>query len=581
MFLEKINNGERNGIEMEEMKRKIDKGVVIILAFWGVLCIRALFTFCWSDESLYVESANQILQGLITPNQIFSFVWALPLVPFLAVWKLLNGMDGVYLYFRFVMLIIILLCSLKAYFFSVKRMDSKRALTIAILLLIYSRANIMGCSYYNMGLFCFVLSIYCGMSILFDKECKISNWLGLFVFATIAFLTNPFIGVIYIMLIIWCIFEIKEWSLKKYLTMMGGLFIIYYLIQKIFPNIKLIAGFTVDSFFTLILTKGLGYLSTIVNSYHGIFFLYLAVFATSIITVVLKREKFGKVLAFGAGIINIASYVMILVSHEYYIMGDAYVWFTFYFISISPLCFVRILEIKKENILLFIVGILFSFIFYMASNTEIQAIGIGMVVATIGCYGILQDCYGNENRKEWPLINVLVALLVISTLFLRIIGVYRDADIWECTTRIDAGPAKGLYTSEEHYEQYINLYNVMTKYVREDDKYVLVSKLAPWAYLCTDAKCVSSWTWRMDMDSPYLREFCEKTNIYPDYILVLNKEYGSFEDHYIYTWGENGDLAPNTNTETGWLYDYISSNNYKCIETSAGILYFDSKIKIE
>lgn len=59
----------------------------------------------------------------------------------------------------------------------------------------------------------------------------------------------------------------------------------------------------------------------------------------------------------------------------------------------------------------------------------------------------------------------------------------------------------------------------------------------------------------------------------PDNILILNDNYGGFIDNYIVTWGENGDLMPNTNDISGYLLNYVQENGYQCIPVKSGTIY--------
>ena len=55
--------------------------------------------------------------------------------------------------------------------------------------------------------------------------------------------------------------------------------------------------------------------------------------------------------------------------------------------------------------------------------------------------------------------------------------------------------------------------------------------------------------------------------------MILNDNYGGFVDNYIVTWGENGDLTPNTNDISGYLLNYVQENGYQCIPVKSGTIY--------
>lgn len=555
------------------MKRiAIDKNICIILGITFLLLIRSFISFCWTDESLYVESANQILHGLQTPSQIFSMLWALPAAPILLIWQRLFGNEGVYLLFRIIMLLVILFAAIKTYYYLKSKIDTRKACFAAILLLIYSRANIMGCSYYNLGLFCFEISLIYFLEILIDNKNTFRAWGGLCIFVILSLLVNPFLGVLYIFNFILFLNRKKDRFIGKSIIVFFILSLVYYLVQKMFPDFELLAGITLDNFFTRNVNKAIEYIYLLTHTYYYVIWLYIAIFLVALFFRI-RNISNGYIVVLIATVINVALYLIYFAKGEFIALGDAYIWFVFYFISIFPLVVSDDYSPKTEYIIFFLEGILFSYLFHLASNTQTQAIGIGMVLASVGAYLIIADSPFLVKKMNRVFIGTVMVCLVLNTLFLRLFGVYRDANVWECTKLIDVGPAKGLFTTEEHYSQYIKLMDSM-QYIEGEDKYVLVSKIAPWAYLCTDAKCIARLCWRIDMNDQGLKEFCSKTKNYPDFILVLDKEYGSYVDNYIWTWEGAANLAPNENVSEGWLYDYIDSEGMKSMQVPAGVLYY-------
>lgn len=553
-------------------KIAIDKNICIILGIAFLLLIRSFISFCWTDESLYVEAANMILQGLQIPSQIFINLWAIPAVPILFVWQKIFGNEGVYLLFRIVMLLVMLFAAIKTYLFLKERIDARKACLASILLLIYSRANIMGCSYYNLGLFFFEISLIYFLEIVIDNKNTFRAWVGLCIFGILSLLVNPFLGIIHIFDFLLFINRKKTRMISRSLVIFLILCLVFYIVQKLFPNTSLIAGYTLDSFFSLNVSKGIEYINLIWLSYYSIIRFFIINFVISLIVRFIKKDN-ARLVVLIATIITIVMYSIIIFKREFFSLGDTYIWFVFYFVSISPLVLVDGYKPKTEYVITFIDGILFSYFFHLASNTQIQAIGIGMVIATIGAYLIISESPIVSNRFNKVLIGFVLLCLLVNTLFLRLFGVYRDANVWECTKLIDVGPAKGLFTTQEHYDQYIEVMDSM-KYISGKDKYLLVSKIAPWSYLCTDAKCITRLCWRADMDNQGLKDFCELTNNYPDYILVLDEQYGSYVDNYIWTWAGAADLTPNANVSEGWLYDFINSEGMKSMKVPAGVLYY-------
>ena len=92
-------------------------------------------------------------------------------------------------------------------------------------------------------------------------------------------------------------------------------------------------------------------------------------------------------------------------------------------------------------------------------------------------------------------------------------------------TKIDRGPAKGIWTHKNNKIQYDSIYSAIKNITSDRDDYLMVLKLCPWAYLINDSlKPFSMTAWRVsDNDlrlKPYFEEFQHK---FPEHILVLNK----------------------------------------------------------
>ena len=176
-----------------------------------------------------------------------------------------------------------------------------------------------------------------------------------------------------------------------------------------------------------------------------------------------------------------------------------------------------------------------------------------------------------QNKLLYRTIIIAITLTVLQTAFLRISSVYRDAPLKELNTQITSGPAKYLYTTSEHAEQYYTLQNDIAAYVREDD-IIFYSKNCSWGYLCTENEYGAPSSWRMGMDNPRLEEyFTLKPEKIPTCIFILKPEYGKFESSLI----QNNEKAdnPNENQLEGFLYDYIVENNYETIDTKSSIIF--------
>ncbi len=142
------------------MKNSYPYMIMTILFF--VLLIRNWYSFCWSDESLYVSNMYRLYQGdvFLIDDWHKSTLSSYVTLPLFDLYMLINGStDGVYLFFRNVMVVLAFINSIMVYNCICRHFSNVAALICSVCILIYSRANICGVSYYNMGLHLFVLAL--------------------------------------------------------------------------------------------------------------------------------------------------------------------------------------------------------------------------------------------------------------------------------------------------------------------------------------------------------------------------------------------------------------------------------------
>lgn len=182
----------------------------------------------------------------------------------------------------------------------------------------------------------------------------------------------------------------------------------------------------------------------------------------------------------------------------------------------------------------------------------------------------------------------ITCAVLVQTMMLRLVNIYRDAPVQMLNSKISAGPAKGLYTTADHQVAYNVVYSAIRKYCQssnlnephrfdnslEQDSSsvanIFITKLLPWGYMCTDLRCGAPTTWRTPFNSKRLEPYYQMNpGRYPDMILVLNEQFGS----YITCGDVESDTAPNENETGGYLLEYINSHDYETIEVPCGTLY--------
>ncbi|MBQ5852356.1 MAG: hypothetical protein IIW54_16325 [Lachnospiraceae bacterium] len=224
-------------------------------------------------------------------------------------------------------------------------------------------------------------------------------------------------------------------------------------------------------------------------------------------------------------------------------------------------------EINRIIVTLFgLTGFIISLTFSFSSDTGLDAMSIGFIFLGIGAVLLIFD--SNKSNK---VIQAAAWIVVLQTLILRLISVYRDAPLSELDTMITSGPAKYLYTTGEHVEQYEDLKEAIEKYVRSDD-IVFYSQVCFWSYLCSENEYGVPSSWRMPINSERLELYYEKN---PEKIatcvFVINPTYGNFESSYIQ--GNEKADTPNFNTMEGFLSDYMKENDYEIIELECATIY--------
>jgi len=238
-----------------------------------------------------------------------------------------------------------------------------------------------------------------------------------------------------------------------------------------------------------------------------------------------------------------------------------------------------LLLVCNSGLIIFIVaGIGLSFAFTFSSDTGLDAMGIGFVPLAMASifllsktnYYTIQEHMIKRINIE-PFVRISICLAILLSLILRVFSVYRDAPIMECKVRIKNGPAAGLYTTQNHKDEYEKIIADIEKYQRGDD-IVLFSREGQWCYTCTDNEIGSYSTWRVWIVSDRFKDYYEiNPNKIPTFVYIFDEYIGSYESDII----QNNEIVnnPNANTLDGYLYNYLCSNSYEVIKTECGTIF--------
>lgn len=557
---------------------------LLVLIFCSILLlIRTFYSFSWSDESFYLTVVHRFWLGeRIIADEWYTTQLSAPLLlPFYMLYQgITGGNEGVYLYFRLLYWGISTGTAFLTYFV-LKRHNSYIASVIsALLYFLYSRANIGGMSYYNVTLTCALLITL----LLYDQICNRKiNRRKLYltgVLQAFAVVNTPFLALPYVVIVAYLLLRKKYRYLWREIlvsilgTITIAVFYMSYVLYKVPINELLINIPHILNEPEIQSTNPILVIPIIVAriAWRFKWTICISIFVIGYIEVKKKKS-----ITFSEREINllIGVNLFVFIVNSFFaknLLGCINIAGVLFAIPIMAL-YQNEKRMDAKNTLVFgVMGFSLVLGFSFSSDTGLDAMSIGFVLLEIEAVLLIFQI--NELQKKRILLGtVLVAFstMIFQTAILRFFSVYRDAPIKQLDTQITSGPAKYLYTSEEHTRQYNELCEAINRYVREDDR-VLYSKWCFWSYLCTNNEYGVPSSWRMPIDSPRLEEYFElNPEKLPTCIFVLNPAYGDFESSMI----QNNEKVefPNENNMEGYLYEYIQEHDYEVIELECAIIY--------
>jgi hypothetical protein len=321
---------------------------------------------------------------------------------------------------------------------------------------------------------------------------------------------------------------------------------------------------------------------------YGAYAAYLLIMIAAASTFIkLNRNRIFRFLLFIADISLFVYLYLISVSHTGYIQ-------TVVCLFTLPLFFLM----EKKDLKLFftfiVSGMIFSLVYSYSSNGYLYVLSMGHFIVSIGCAIVLEQ-FTREALGRNPFVvkylyliccTAVICISVTQTMLLRLVNIYRDAPVQMLDFRINEGPAKGLYTTSDHYLAYNVVYATLHKYCTSDaladassgstevNGTLFITKLLPWGYMCTDLKCGAPTTWRTAFNSERLKPYYDiNPDKVPDIILVMKESYGS----YLTCGDVVADPSPNENEIGGWLLDYVNDNGYEKKTVPCGELYIKNR----
>ena len=577
-----------------------------------ILLIRCSYSFCWSDETFYISTCHRFFTG----DSIFLHEWfptqlsSLILLPFYTLYMLAFGSNtGIVLYFRILFVIMSLINATVMYNILRQHISVFSSCVCALMLMFYTHLNIATLSYYTISVQFFLMSML--LIYHYYKSYDSRHLLIAGVLFALSVLALPTLSIAYlaVVLVIAVLLLVSSLSIlpegfgnsvrSAELTTVLFYTFIGICIPAVLFFIFLLGNVSISDFI-----RGIPYVLS--DEEHGTslvypirkFFIginevygrsaylsYLLIgltFAASL----LKRQldKRIRLLIFSLDTILFIIFFILSSGHTGYIQ-------TALCLYSLPLFFMG----RKPDYRIFntfiLGGMIMSLTYSYSSNGYLYVLSMGHFIASIGCI-IMIDGFIRE-LEEYRLgyvvtLTAVICISLIQTMELRLVNIYRDAPMQMLGFRISDGPARGLYTTADHYVAYNVTYSTIKKYCVSSElnvpqKYpnsmeldsnsvgnIFITKLLPWGYLCTDLRVGAPTTWRTAFNSERLQPYYKMNpGRYPDMILVMNKEYGS----YLTCGDVEADPSPNENQLDGYLLDYVNSNDYEKISVPCGILY--------
>ena len=551
------NNGGQD-LKRNNIGQKIGAGALVLLA--AVLAIRALYGFCWSDESFYLTFAQRLWNGqkLILdewhPVQFYSVIF----YPMLSAYRAVKGTEGIYLFARFFYLLLALGVSELVFFTFSKEAGIVASFLCAASVLAYSRGNIWGLSYYNLFLLLVLTALCLAVR---GKEKRLLNVLaGVCLGFTV--LCVPYFAIFVVPALIWGLLK-RETRLQALWMAVGIALSAAYFLLLFLPKDL---GAVVGSLKTILSDPehSSGPAANFVAAVEDVRLIYLRDMLLSCFCAALfwaaRKWLPGKAWA------EIPALFLVCLGalYSFWRCRKGETGFAAYSFCIYVLALFRWDDSQKLDLLLRRVGAAMAAAMAMSSNTEAIGFTVGLCVYAMG---LILPLSGAQKRSR-RVVLVLACLMVGITFCSRVTAVFRDGPLDTLTENLEAGPAAGIRTTAESKEQYHQVLDMIQdlegKYGSKNP--VFFTKLLPWGYLACDFSCGAPTAWRTELNSPRLEDYYEShPDSIPTIVVVLNPEIGRNPDPNM--------AAPNENTLEGWLWDYMQAHSYTEIRYSCARVY--------
>ena len=562
---------------------KKNYGLICLAVCFLCLLWRSFKGFCWTDESFYISTADRFYRGSVplVGEWFRTQMSSVLMIPFYALYLAVAGTNaGVILYFRLLYLLLSTFVAARYYNVLKKEYPKPAGLGAALFIMCYAHLNNATFSYYMLSTVLMELSLI----LIYDyknTKSRIELVVSGMVLA-LSVLSMPAFAVVYVLVLLAAIivFIIKRGQTLRDIivysftgTLIPAVIFAIYLFSHVDIDylINVLPGILVDNEHN----ESLGYYirkpNRCLTDVFGIYtYVSYALIAVSLVfQKFLKKHPFYEIVVF-TDCILFAIMACISFGHTGYIHVA-------FFMFAVPVFFIS----ERKNHALFWLTVipagLIALVYCFTSSDFLYVVALGLSVGIPACLCAVSDLMrsiGDEVEGSYlkktaaALAAAVCASCLLVTAGLRFKNVYRDAPIDKLTSAIPSGVAKGLYTTDEHLRQYIEVEEMIGKYCSGTDGTqiisgnpngnVMFSKILPWGYTESKLDCGFPSTWRTTAYDDDQLDLYYKINpkSVPDVIIVLDSQYGSYDA----AGDVDDDHEPNLDEMSTYWKDYIRDN---------------------
>lgn len=509
----------------------------ILFLLFAVFGWRQFYGFNKNDEIFYISTVYRFFQGdamLIDEwnnVQLFAFV-TYPIYCLIRLFHHSN--EGIVLIFRFAYLIFQMAVSVYCYV-RMKRFGWVRILP-ALFYFVTTPYNINSLSYNTLafGFILLILVTIAGSEELGSGSCFLCG-----IFTAGAVLANPYAVLLFIIYGCFCtgysFYSHKknrqipeELSLRSYLWMCGGAFVIFLLfVAFVFSRGTL--GEILEGFTYIVMdterkksfwVKFAKYFIRIHRYYRGL------VYVTAALILLWIADRGKRI----SPAVYVAAAAFTAVPHViYYGFFWEMVGINYMLIPLAfPGLIAYLVSDKKDKKLFYgwyVPAVFYTLLAHFATDTGIYTVSASYMLAGAASILLMWEMVKEYGKTVWLrlIVCTLLAVQFTACIWQRITYVWGDEHLNLLTETLTEGPLKGIHTSGENAELYGDVLQDMEDIQIDAEDKLFVVGIAPWMYLSTDAECAAYSTWETLETDPLISIYYE---IHPEKLPTVIYCYG-------------------------------------------------------